>query len=100
MEIFGALLIFLGIITGISTFITLVIEDSLETPGKYIILFIISLLLILVGCAIIREREPKEITPLDVYRGNTELQINYKIVSNDTITTDSIVIWTTKNYSN
>lgn len=93
MEIFGALLIFLGVLIGISTFVTLVTNDSLETPSGYIILFIISLLLIFGGCIIIRETEPKEITPLDVYRGDTELQINYKIVGNDTVTADSIVIW-------
>lgn len=45
-----------------------------------------------------KDEPTKEITPLDVYRGNTELQVNYKIVGNDTIITDSIVIWTTQNY--
>lgn len=37
-----------------------------------------------------KDPEPKAI---DVYRDRTELQINYKSIKNDTIPTDSIVIW-------
>ena len=34
--------------------------------------------------------------PLDVYRNKTELQITYKIINNDTINCDSIVVFKNK----
>lgn len=34
--------------------------------------------------------------PLDVYAGKTELQITYKIINNDTISCDSIVVFKNK----
>lgn len=37
--------------------------------------------------------ETNDINPLDIYRNKTELQITYKIVNNDTISCDSIVVY-------
>lgn len=39
---------------------------------------------------------PYNVHPLDVYRGLTELQITYKIINNDTISCDSIVVFKNK----
>lgn len=33
---------------------------------------------------------------IEVYRNNTDLQINYKVINNDTIITDSVVIFKQK----
>lgn len=40
--------------------------------------------------------EANDINPLDVYRNKTELQITYKIINNDTISCDSIVVFKNK----
>lgn len=91
MEIFGALCLFIGIVLGISSFIVILIDKSCKHGICCVILFIISLSLAIIGSIILEST--KKITPLDVYRGNTELQVNYKVINNDTIVTDSIVIW-------
>ena len=50
---------------------------------------------ILIGASAIIT-ETNGIYPLDVYAGKTELQITYKIINNDTISCDSIVVFKNK----
>ena len=58
-----------------------------------LILLIISSMLFGVGTII---NEINGVHPLDVYRNKTELQITYKIINNDTINCDSIVVFKNK----
>lgn len=61
--------------------------------GFSLALIIISSILIGIGAMI---TEINGVHPLDVYAGKTELQITYKIVNNDTISCDSIVVFKNK----
>lgn len=58
-----------------------------------LLLIIISSMLIGIGAIITKING---VHPLDVYVGKTELQITYKIVNNDTISCDSIVVFKNK----
>ena len=61
--------------------------------GFSLALIIIASILIGVDAIII---ETNGTHPLDVYAGKTELQITYKIINNDTISCDSIVVFKNK----
>lgn len=95
METLGIILLFIGAILVFGTFMVSTVDNPFKRGNQYIILFIISLLLLIIGNTIyqLSKKPVKGITPLDVYRGNTELQVNYKVINNDTIVTDSIVVW-------
>lgn len=84
-----ALLLGLGLVVAA---LVLVKECGFENTA---IPLIFGLILMFIGISAIRNYSPSEPEPeaIDVYRGNTELQVNYKIVGNDTIITDSIVVW-------
>lgn len=51
-----------------------------------------AILLMVVGLAILTFK-PSEPTSLDVYRGKTELRIEQKVVNNQVVSSDSIVVW-------
>lgn len=53
----------------------------------------ILILIVLSAICISGSLEGPKPEAIDVYRDKTELQINYKVIRNDTIPTDSIVIW-------
>lgn len=40
--------------------------------------------------------DPNEPTALDVYKNKTELKVKYEVVNNDTIITDSVVVFKNK----
>lgn len=61
--------------------------------GFSLALIIIASILIGIGAII---TEINGVHPLDVYAGKTELQVTYKIVNNDTISCDSIVVFKNK----
>lgn len=61
--------------------------------GFSLALIIISSMLIGIGAII---TETNGVHPLDVYAGKTELQITYKIINNDTVSCDSIVVFKNK----
>lgn len=62
--------------------------------------YIFSLVVIVVSSLLaginIATNETNTVNPLDVYRNKTELQVTYKIVNNDTISCDSIVVFKNK----
>lgn len=58
-----------------------------------LLLIIISSMLMGIGATI---THINGVHPLDVYAGKTELQITYKIINNDTISCDSIIIFKNK----
>ena len=59
--------------------------------------YIFSLALIIISSSLVSIsiviNEVNGVNPLDVYRNKTELQITYKIINNDTVKCDSIVIY-------
>lgn len=84
------LLIALFINTCIIVSLIIVLKDSISDKATYndIPIFFITIILniIIAFCLIINLRKPRAI---DVYQGNTTLEITYK----DSIPIDSIVVW-------
>lgn len=93
MEIVGVIMSFLGLTTMLSFMLLIPEGISKESKGLFNICLIGSLLFSLFGVYLIILSKEYEITAIDVYRGNTQLQVNYNIVGNDTIVTDSLVVW-------
>lgn len=85
----GIILILLGVflIIGIAL-------DDVENNGSFFrIVFGFPSAATLIGLGIAILVTPEKPSALDVYRDKTELQVNYKVIRNDTVPTDSIVIW-------
>ena len=84
------LLIALSISACIIISLIIVLKDSIRGKATYddIPIFFITMILniIIAFCLIINLRKPKAI---DVYQGNTTLEITYK----DSIPIDSVVVW-------
>ena len=84
------LLIALSISACIIVSLIIVLKDSISNKATYDdtpIFFITMILNIIIAfCLIINLRKPKAI---DVYQGNTTLEITYK----DSIPIDSVVVW-------
>ena len=84
------LLIALSISACIIIFLIIVLKDSINDNSTYndIPIFFITMILniIIAFCLIINLRKPKAI---DVYQGNTTLEITYK----DNMPIDSVVVW-------
>lgn len=87
------LLIALFISACIIVSLIIILEDSVNNKTTYdnwpILFFIIILNTIIAICLIINLKKPKAI---DVYQGNTTLEITYK----DSIPIDSVVVWKDK----
>ena len=87
------LLIALCINACIIIFLIIVLKDSISDKATYDdtpIFFITMILNIIIAfCLIINLRKPKAI---DVYQGNTTLEITYK----DDMPIDSVVVWKNK----
>ena len=87
------LLIALFISACIIVSLIILLKDSVNNKTTYdnwpILFFIIILNIIISICLIINLRKPKAI---DVYKGNTTLEITYK----DSVPIDSIVVWKDK----
>lgn len=67
-------------------------KDNINT--LYISSLVLTIIItVLLGIII---NETNSINPLDVYRNKTELQITYKIINNDTISCDSVVVFKNK----
>ena len=84
------LLIALSINACIIIYLIIVLKDSISDKATYDntpIFFITMILNIIIAfCLIINLRKPKAI---DVYQGNTTLEITYK----DNVPIDSVVVW-------
>lgn len=84
------LLIALSINACIIVSLIIVFKDSISNKATYddtpIFLITMILNIIIAICLIINLRKPKAI---DVYKGNTTLEITYK----DSIPIDSVVVW-------
>ena len=87
------LLIALSISACIIIFLIIVLKDSISDKATYDdtpIFFITMILNVIIAiCLIINLRKPRAI---DVYQGNTTLEITYK----DGIPIDSVVVWKSK----
>lgn len=79
----------LSIIFCVATYILSTTDKEVLTVIVFIV-FVVCLVLSIIFLCRNNEKLPEAI---DVYRNKTELQINYKIVGNDTIITDSVVIY-------
>ena len=82
-------ILFISTIANIVAYLT---KDDFNYGFSLTVIIIVS---VLIGVSAIIT-ETNGINPLDVYRNKTELQITYKIVNNDTISCDSIVIFKNK----
>ena len=87
------LLIALGITTLIVMSLGIIIKDSIIDNSTYdntpLLIIILILNIIVIPCLISSIKKPKAI---DVYQGNTTLEITYK----DSIPIDSVVVWENK----
>lgn len=86
-------MITLVIITGVALFATLLIDSCLDDHPEIrltINLFIMGLVVVFTFSIIALENKPKAI---DVYRDKTELRYNYQVTGNDTVITDSVVVF-------
>lgn len=84
------LLIALGIIAFIIMSLGIIIKDSIINNSTYdntpLLITILILNIIVIPCLIYSLKSPKAI---DVYQGNTTLEITYK----DSMPIDSVVVW-------
>ena len=87
------LLIALGINACIIVSLIIILKDSVNNKTTYddwpILFFIMILNIIIAFCLIINLRKPRAI---DVYQGNTTLEITYK----NSVPIDSVVVWKDK----
>ena len=84
------LLIALGITILTIMFLGIIIKDSIIDNSTYdntpLLIIILILNIIVIPCLIYSIKKPKAI---DVYQGNTTLEITYK----DSVPIDSVVVW-------
>ena len=87
------LLIALGITTLTIISLGTIIKDTIISNSTYdiipILIIILILNIIVIPCLIFSLKKPKAI---DVYQGNTTLEITYK----DSVPIDSVVVWKDK----
>lgn len=80
---FGIILLTIAIL-----FVYMIIEEG-RTAVSFSALGALTIIFIIVGINIIDDSLFPSITPIDVYRGRTTLEITYK----DNIAIDNIVVW-------
>lgn len=85
MLVVGIILLIIAIIIVISINVTAEDNSNLlyTTIGSFIAIFVLS------GIALLQEYFDPSISPIDVYRGKTTLEITYR----DSIAIDSTVVW-------
>ena len=89
MIITGVTLVFIAFVISVIYFI---VKDYEESGICLFVLFITLLGTTFTVAGIIKENKPKSPQAIDVYRGNTTLQITYK----DSIPVDTIVVFKNK----
>ena len=67
--------------------------DDVDNEGVFLRVIFGSITALLGVAMIIPSSEEPTPKALDVYRGNTELQIESKLVNGEVVSTDSIVVW-------
>lgn len=82
-------IVFICVIANIVAYLS----DNIINYGFSLAIIIIASITIGAAAMII---EINGVHPLDVYAGKTELQVTYKIINNDTISCDSIVVFKNK----
>lgn len=91
MNISGGLLVFLILCSFITIFLWYIYFKCCDGSKKQTVTFgaVLMFMNILTVCAFSYAFSDTSITPIDVYRGKTTLEITYK----DSIAIDSVVVW-------
>lgn len=85
----GGLLVFLILCSFITIFLWCIFIKCCDEKGAAVFGAVLMFMNILTVSAFVFAFSDKPITPIDVYRGKTTLEITYK----DSIAIDSVVVW-------